>query len=85
MTTIKLKHPFKKADGTECSEVTIRRPLVRDLRIMHNSGGTDFDKEARLAGNLAELSPEDIDRMDGADFLEVSKAAAGFISPRATT
>ncbi|RRJ96868.1 phage tail assembly protein [Opitutaceae bacterium TAV4] len=84
MTTIKLQHPFKKADGTQCAEVTLRRPLVRDIRIMHNSGGTDFDKGSRLAANLAELSPDDIDRMDAADFSEIERTVQGFVSPRAT-
>ncbi len=84
MTTIKLAIPFKNISGIEIAEVKMRRATVKDLRIMHNSGGTDADKELRLIGNLCELAPDDLDRMDATDYATLQKTLQGFLSPRAS-
>jgi hypothetical protein len=51
----------------------MRRATVKDLRIMHNSGGTGAEKELRLGGNLCDLAPDDLDRMDIADYAGLQK------------
>lgn len=81
---IKLAYPFKKTDGTTCAEVTLRRPLVRDLRRMEKLGDTQAEKELALVGNLLDLAPADLDSMDSADYIVIQKQLSDFQSPRAT-
>lgn len=81
---LKLDHPFKKADGTTCAEVTMRRASVKDLRIMHNSGKSDAEKELKLAGNLCQLSPDELDCMDASDYATLQEQLKVFTSPRAS-
>ena len=82
MTTIALATPFKRADGVTVSEINLRRPTVKDLRRANSRDGSDFEKGAALIACLADLAPDDLDRMDAADYMAIQKQAESFLSPR---
>ena len=84
--TIKLRYPVE-VEGAKHSELTMRRPLVGDLRAAQRSAGagaTGEDTEIALFTNLCEVPPALWDKMDLGDYLEVQEAYAGFLS-RAST
>lgn len=84
MTKITLSIPFKRADGVTVSEISLRRATVKDLRRVNSGGASDFEKGAALIACLADLSPDDLDRMDAADYMAIQKQAESFLSPRAS-
>lgn len=64
------------------TEVTIRRPKVRDLRAMEKMrepGGTELDQGIAVAAALCDLPPEAMDEMDAADFASISEVLGGFL------
>ncbi len=79
--TLKLKYPIQAADRT-IEEVTMRRPLVADLRKYPISGPGDFNGEARQMAALCGLRLEDFDRMDAGDYGRLQDI---YISFRAST
>ena len=84
MTNIKLDHPIT-VDGAKVSEITLRRPTVRDMRVARNSGKDDASQEIALVANLATLAPADVEALDLADYAKVQKALAGFFGSSETT
>lgn len=84
MTTIKLKHPIT-VDGVEVTELTLRRPKVRDLERMDKVSG-EMAKAVALVGDLAELSPDQVREIDAEDFTVVAEQLGDFLgAPRATS
>ncbi|MCY4121430.1 MAG: phage tail assembly protein [Acidobacteria bacterium] len=84
--TVKLRYPVE-VDGTKYSELSMRRPLVGDLRAAQRSAGggaTADDTEIALFTNLCEVPPALWDKMDLGDYLQVQEAYGGFLS-RAST
>ncbi len=79
MTTIELKYP-PTVDGLAIGELTMRRPNVRDMLAADKAGGTDAEKEIRTFANLCEVSPKTIEELDLADYKELQKAYADFLS-----
>jgi hypothetical protein len=64
------------------TEVSIRRPKVRDLRAMEKSrqpGGTELDQGIAMAAALCDLPLEAMDEMDAADFAAISEVLGGFL------
>ena len=84
MTKIKLDHPIK-IDGATVNEIVLRRPTVKDMRVARNSGKNDADQEVALIANLAQISPDDVDSLDIADFVKGQKALQGFFGLSETT
>ena len=76
-TKIVLQHPIK-VDGVEVSELSLRRPKVRDLQKIESVSG-EISKVVALASALADLSPEQVAEIDAADFVKISEAVAGFL------
>jgi len=74
---VKLQHPIT-VDGREISELNLRRITVGDLELMDKET-TQLGKSIRLVALAAELSPDDVRRLDAADFQMVSERVAGFL------
>jgi hypothetical protein len=71
MKTIKLQFPFKVVEqqGTrELTEITLRRPTVRDLKNMAVRQGSEAEREVAMVAALASLVPEALDAMDAQDY-----------------
>lgn len=75
--TIKLKHSLL-VDGREITEVTLRRPKVRDLRNMDKQKGSDMEKTLWMIGSLSEMTPAEVDEIDAEDLEAISGVIAGF-------
>jgi hypothetical protein len=68
--TVKLSQPFSVA-GKMLTEVTLRRPKVKDLRAMDRAKGDDNSEVMQgivMAAVLCGLPVEAIDEMDAVDF-----------------
>jgi hypothetical protein len=61
---IQLKHPFKKADGTEVSKLMMRRGTRGDLKAASRHSSNDVEQEDFLFARLTGLQLEDIDLID---------------------
>lgn len=63
-----LKHPFTTASGKVISELTLRRPKVRDLKAAQNYGASEAAQEIGLLAIVTGLTAEDVEEMDLADY-----------------
>lgn len=79
MQKIKLTEPIK-IDGILVSELTLRRPKVRDRLAVERMGNSDAEKEVALIGNLASISREAVEEFDLADYNKIQEALQGFLS-----
>ena len=77
MTSIKLKHPII-ADGVEVTELTLRRPKVRDLERIDKVAG-EIAKAVTLTADLAELTPDQVREFDAEDFTAVAERLGDFL------
>lgn len=85
MKKIELSHPVE-AEGRTISELTMRRPKVRDERDARRAAaGDDAEAELMLLANLCEVAPETIHEMDLADYRSLQTAFLGFFPPAAPT
>ncbi|AJW97525.1 mu-like prophage FluMu gp41 family protein [Burkholderia gladioli] len=80
--TVTLAYPIK-LNGVECDKFTMRRPKVRDMRGAQKLAPKDEEQqELILFASLAEVSPDDIEEMDMADYARVQDAYYSFRSVR---
>ena len=80
-TRVKLVRPLN-VDGQMITEVTIRRPKVRDLRAMEKTrepGFTELDQGIAMAAALCDLPLAAMDEMDASDFAAISEVLGGFL------
>ncbi|HDI3293369.1 TPA: phage tail assembly protein [Vibrio cholerae] len=75
--TIQLTVPAFYA-GKEYTELTIRRPKVRDQLLADKQCEKTQDKEVRLFALLCGVADEVIQDLDMDDYQEVQKAVVGF-------
>ncbi|WP_253303115.1 MULTISPECIES: phage tail assembly protein [unclassified Wolbachia] len=80
MTTVKLDNPIT-VDGISISELTIRRPKVRDYIAIERLNGSDLSKEVTLTANLTSVAKEAIEELDIADYVKVQEVLKDFFSP----
>jgi Phage tail assembly chaperone proteins, E, or 41 or 14 len=80
---VTLNYPIA-VSGERVSEVTLRRPTVKDLKAFDREPG-DINKMAVMIGRLAELAPPEVDAIDAGDFLVLSEVVDGFLSPSPPT
>ena len=76
MNTITLKFPIKTPAGT-VSELTLRRPKVRDMKLAQQQYPNDSaGSELALLAAITEqkLTPEDLEELDLADYGAVQAA-----------
>lgn len=67
-------------DGATLSELSIRRPKVRDMLAMENMAKNEAEKEINLFANLCELTPEALHELDMSDYAKLQKAYQDFLS-----
>ncbi|BFD47786.1 phage tail assembly protein [Wolbachia endosymbiont (group A) of Sympetrum striolatum] len=79
MQKIKLTEPIK-IDGILVSEITLRRPKVRDRLAVERMGNSDAEKEVALIANLASISREAVEELDLADYSKIQEVLQGFLS-----
>ncbi len=79
MEKIKLTEPIK-IDGILVSEITLRRPKVRDRLAVERMGNSDAEKEVALIANLASISREAVEELDLADYSKIQEVFQGFLS-----
>jgi len=75
---LKLKVPLT-VDGKTVAEVSIRRPKVKDIRVVESTKGEgDLQQGIVTVSLLTGISVEEIDDMDAGDFARVSEVVGGF-------
>jgi len=77
---VKLAQPLKVGENT-ITEVTIRRPKVRDLQAMEEArkpGASEIDQAIAIAAMLCGIPLEAVGDLDAADFAAISEVIAGF-------
>ncbi len=67
-------------NGEMVTEVTLRRALAGDLRVM-DVGKTEIDKSILLMARLTNLPVASIDAMDAADFTDISNLIGDQYAP----
>ena len=77
-TTIKLDFPIK-IDGKDVSELSVRRPKVRD-QLAASKKTNEQKREIFLFANLCQLSPDDIQNLDMKDYGKIQKVYVDFLS-----
>ena len=68
-------------EGRKITELSLRRPKVRDLRIMEEAATTmpgQLDQGAAMVALLTGIPEGAVEELDAADFTKVSEAIAGF-------
>jgi len=78
--TASLRRPFKTGDRTVTSLVFSRRPVARDLVRQFPGAITAEERELHGIAALLGVNPEDLEQMDGADYLAVQRKWAGFLA-----
>lgn len=77
MHKVKLKYPIE-ANGKTVSEISLRRPKVRDIKNATKSTANAADEEIALVSALSnELSPDQVEEIDMEDF----KGIQDFLKP----
>ncbi len=77
--TVTLKYAVT-VDGSEVTELALRRPTVSDMLMADKAKGSDAEKEVKMFSNLAEVSPEAISALDLADYAQLQEVYRGFLS-----
>jgi len=76
---LKLDHPFT-ADGKTLTEVSIRRPKVKDIRAIDKvKEEGDLQQGLVMTSLLTGLNAELLDEMDAGDFARVSEVVGSFL------
>lgn len=73
---IKLEYPIE-VDGIETDTLHLRRPKVRDIKLMDAHKG-DVNKSIHFLAALCGVAPAAIEELDSLDFERVSKKVEGF-------
>lgn len=81
-----LIEPIDGADGARITKVLIRRPKARDIREMERINDAEGPGPAafRMVAALTGLTDDQVDDLDGEDFVELSEKVANFIPARKT-
>ncbi|APR98587.1 phage tail assembly protein [Wolbachia endosymbiont of Folsomia candida] len=80
MKTITLNNQIT-VDGISVSELTIRRPKVRDYLAIERIDGSELSREVTLTANLASVTKEAIEELDIADYVKAQEILKDFFSP----
>lgn len=83
-STIKLKHPIDGGGAARITEVTVRRPTVRDLLEVDRVTG-QVEKAVVMATALTGLARPVVEMLDGADFQAISAEIERFFAPSRPT
>lgn len=75
---IKLSRPLATKDGRTLETLTMREPLVRDMRAAKKASTSEDGQEVTLFANLCEITPSDIDQLPVSDYRKVQEAFSAF-------
>lgn len=78
-TVVPLDYPVTEG-GVEMSQLSIRRPRVKDQINASKTTGDDVEREVALLANLCEVAPSTIAEMDLKDYQKLQKAYTDFLS-----
>lgn len=78
MITIDLAYPIDVA-GAKLKALRMRRPTVNDMLVSDATKGGDAAKELAMFSALTEQAPEDLRKLDLADYKKVQEAFKGFL------
>jgi len=70
---------MKKIKLNNGTEVTMREPKVRDMRLV-NGIENELDREISMLANLCEMSEDEIYDLSGKDFKKLDEALQDFLS-----
>lgn len=76
-TKIKLKYPIPFEGGT-LSEVSLRRPKVKEVAVARKGNKDEAEQEIALIAALAGLPPSAIEELDLADYKTIQEALQSF-------
>ena len=80
--SIKLQHPTE-FDGIRRDTLTLRAPLVRDMRLASRQAPTDAEeRELILFGILAGVAPKDLEGMRFTDYKRLQDSYFRLVSAR---
>ena len=73
MNKVTLQFPLTTGDGRTITEVSLRRPKVRDLKNAQRGGHGQADQEIALFAAITDerLTPEDMEELDMADYSRI--------------
>lgn len=71
-----LAYPLQ-LDQETIKEIHLRRPTVKDLRLLDERSG--IDSSIGMVASLSGLTEATIEMLDGADFMQLSEAVEGFL------
>ncbi|HGJ5880609.1 MULTISPECIES: phage tail assembly protein [Arsenophonus] len=66
--TYPLRFPYPLANGEMLTQVTVRRLTVRDMKQVRKQSQDPSDLDELLVASMTGLLPEDLDKMDLADY-----------------
>lgn len=84
MDPIKLDYPID-LEGRKLTEITLRRPKVKEARDARKKHKDEADQEISLLATLSGLPPSAIEDLDIADYTKLQKELAGFFGSSETT
>lgn len=81
---INLDYPID-FEGGKLSNITLRRPSVKDARNARTKHKDAADQEIALIASLAGLPPSAIEDLDMSDYAKLQEALSGFFGSGETT
>lgn len=81
---IQLKHPFTTAAGQLIQSVKVRRPKVKDLKAASRFGTNPQEQEIGLFAALINLTVEDVEEMDMADYSQLQTTFSAMVDTPGT-
>lgn len=78
---IALAYPIK-VDGHEFTQLSMRRPKVKDRLMVDRAEMHQSDGEIHYFSNLCEVAPEVIEELDWSDFVKLREKLALFLDTR---
>ena len=72
--TVELLAPLMLGNGSRVSQLTLRRPKVKDVKLAARFGERQEEQEIGLAALLSGLAAEDIENLDLGDWRKVQEA-----------
>lgn len=66
-------------DGVEVSEITLRKPKVKDLVVTGKNNLSDVERTIQLIANLAEIPVESVEAIDLQDFMKINNWLQNFL------
>lgn len=79
MQTIELLAPIT-VGGATLTAINLRRPKAKDFKRWEKLKLADVERTLRIICDLAEITPEQADDLDGADLKKVGEVIEGFLS-----